>query len=411
MSSRLRTGKRIVAVLIAVAIVLAAGVVVGQSPSLFGVDEEPTASIEFEDQHGNGSAVTVDAVSLSDGGFVVIEDGSGSTIATSEYMGEGSHENVTIEADEEYEGELYGQLTATVYQDTTEDETYVGDEQEDESDRPYLADGHPVSDTATVTSEEGAVVDSFDVEALSVPASATTNESVTVTADVSNPTDRTDQQHVDLRVDGTVVERQLVDLETGSSQEVTFEVEPGTLAPGSQTVGVFTVSDGALTTVDVEFAGTPALAVVDGNESGVTASASLPGDGFVAVERADDGNAENETAAVDPLGVSEQLEAGDNESIPIEFEEPVDADEELVAVLYGGDVHEPENATVVEADDGGLLKVPFTLAEVAEGPVGDEPEIEEDDDGGEEDEGDGDEDEAETDDGEADGEEATEADN
>ncbi|WP_449289426.1 DUF7282 domain-containing protein, partial [Natronolimnohabitans innermongolicus] len=156
MSSRVTFGtiKRVVAILIAIVIVLAAGIIVGQAPALFGVEDDPAASIEFDDQDGDGESIVIDEVSLSDGGFIVVTDGADAPIAVSDYLGSGTHENVTVERDEDADEELVGRLTATVHQDTTDDETYAYDDTDGEEDRPYLEDGFPVSDTATVTTTD-----------------------------------------------------------------------------------------------------------------------------------------------------------------------------------------------------------------------------------------------------------------
>ncbi len=77
------TVKRIGAILIAIAIVLAAGIIVGQAPAIFGIDQDPEASIVFDDQQGDGTNVTIDELTLSDGGFVVITDGSTDPIVVS----------------------------------------------------------------------------------------------------------------------------------------------------------------------------------------------------------------------------------------------------------------------------------------------------------------------------------------
>ncbi|ELY45652.1 hypothetical protein C495_07725, partial [Natronorubrum sulfidifaciens JCM 14089] len=140
------TIKRVGAILIAIVVVLAAGIVVGQAPAIFGVDEDPTASIAFEDQQQDGESVIIEEVTLSDGGFIVITDSGEEPLVVSDYLGAGTHENVTIERDEV---DLVGRLTATVHQDTTDDETYAYEDSDGEEDRPYLENGFPVADTAT----------------------------------------------------------------------------------------------------------------------------------------------------------------------------------------------------------------------------------------------------------------------
>jgi hypothetical protein len=68
--------------------------------------EERTASLTFERQDSNGSAVTVQSVTLPEGGFVVIHDNGvvegevvESILGVSDYVEPGTHENVTVEVD------------------------------------------------------------------------------------------------------------------------------------------------------------------------------------------------------------------------------------------------------------------------------------------------------------------------
>jgi len=360
MSSRstLGTIKRIVAILLAIAIVLAAGVIIGQAPAIFGVEEAPEASITFEDQESNGTVVTIDEVSLSDGGFVVLTDDDGEELAVSEYLGEGTHENVAVERDEEGP-ELLGSLTATVHQDTTDDETFAYHETDGEEDRPYLADGFPVSDSATVTTDEDddALVDTFTVDAIEVPATATTNETITVVAEIENPTDLLIQQPVEFRVDGQLLEQQTLELEPGDSQEVSAQIDTSTLAPGERTIGVYTAGDGALATIDLEFHTDPSVDVVDADDESATVDVAIPADGFVAVY-------DNETD--DRLGTSEGLEAGEHDDVTVEFDEnvTVEDDDELRAALYEGDPTDPDAATAIE-DDDDPVETTFTLEDVA----------------------------------------------
>ncbi|ADB58953.1 hypothetical protein Htur_0052 [Haloterrigena turkmenica DSM 5511] len=377
MSSGLTFGtiKRVGAILLAIAIVLAAGLVIFQAPAIFGVEENPEASITFEDQRGDGESVTVDEVSLSEGGFVVVTGSDGETLAVSDYLEAGSHENVTVERTEDAQAELVGQLTATVHRDTTDDESFAYEDSDGEEDRPYLEDGYPVSDTATVTGgTDDALDDSFTVESLSAPDSATTNETIEITAEVANPTDLGSQQSVTLRLDGAVLEQQALELGAGETGEVTFEIETTGLAPGNRTIGVYTEGDGKLDEIELTFHTTPGIEIVNGSDDSITASVATPEEGFVAVE---DGN---DTV----VGTSEQFGPGEHDNVTVGFDEnaTVEDDEELTAFVATGDPSEPENATPLEYE-GEPIETTFTLADV------------DDEDGG-----DGESNESETDDGE-----------
>ncbi|WP_276254302.1 DUF7282 domain-containing protein [Halomontanus rarus] len=161
-------------------------------------DVEP-ASVIFEDQESNGTAVTVDAVRVPDGGFVTIYDDSvlegaaaddtdpvpvidsdaaDAVLGVSEYLdptsvGEGEsegedqsleHENVTVDlfdadavpgadfdADELEDGEHT--LVAVVHEETTGDEMFQFVESGGTADEPSLVDDEPVADDAVVTVE------------------------------------------------------------------------------------------------------------------------------------------------------------------------------------------------------------------------------------------------------------------
>lgn len=380
MSSRSTFGtiKRIVAILIAIAIVLAAGIIVGQAPAIFGVEEEPTASISFEDQQSNGTVVTIDEVNLSDGGFVVVSDGD-EPVVVSEYLEPGDHENVTIESEEV---DLIGQLTATVHQDTTADEEYTYEETDGEEDRPYLEDGYPVSDTATVTPTdlEDPLEESFAVDSLEVPATATTNETIEIVAEISNPTEFDSQQHVELRLDGTVVEHRVLDLDAGESTDVSFEFDTAGTAPGERTLGVYTDADGLLEEVEFEFHTDPSIDVREASDDELAVDVATPEDGFVAV--VDDGNVTDDDGLdvdlEDVVGTSDELAPGDHENVTIPFDEnaTVDEDDELSAILYSGDPDDLEAASAIEHDGEPVVST-FTIGDDFEA---DEPDDDADDD-------------------------------
>ncbi|AGB39660.1 DUF7282 domain-containing protein [Natronococcus occultus] len=374
MSSRATFGtiKRVTAILIAIAVVLAAGIVVGQAPVIFGVDEDPSASISFEDQENDGVSVGIDEVTLSDGGFVVITDGGDEPLAVSTYLEDGTHENVTVES-EDNETELAGQLTATVHQDTTGDETFQYYETDGEEDQPYLEDGYPVSDTASVTlDEDEAVSDSFVVESMTAPESATTNETISVTAEVRNPTEFAQQQIVEFRLNGTVLERQILELDGGEDREVTFEVDTSGTPPGTQAIGVYTDDDGEIGEIELEFHTDPSISVVDADTDEVTVDVATPEDGFVAVEDDDE-----------LLGTSDELEAGEHENVTVEFDEnaSVEDDDELTAVVYEGDPDDVDDAEPLEHDDEPV-EATFSIADIEAEDESDD----EDDDAGDDDE-------------------------
>ena len=360
MSSRLTFGtvKRIGAIAIAIVIVIAAGIVVGQAPAIFGVEEDPEASITFEDQQGNGTSVTIQRVTLSDGGYVVITDGGDEPLAVSGYLEAGTHENVTVEREDDATRDLVGQLTATVHKDTSDQEGYAYAETDGEEDQPYLEDGFPVSASATVTStDENARGDSFLVESIDAPASATTNETIEVNARIRNPTEYQAEQPVEVRIDGVVYERQVLELEGGETRNVTLETDTRGAPPGNRTLGVYTEDGGSVTRIDLEFHTDPSVAVADASNGTVTTSAAIPERGFVAVER-------NGTV----IGTSDELAPGEHENVTVDLADDAEVgeNETLTATLYAGSPGNVDAASPITFE-GEPVRTTFTLAEAGGG--------------------------------------------
>ncbi|MFB6128016.1 MAG: PGF-CTERM sorting domain-containing protein [Halolamina sp.] len=116
-----------------------------------------TASVSVADQSG-GDTVIVDSVTLANGGFVTVHDGTvtegqvfESIRGTSTYLPPGTHENVEIELDDSYEGD--GTIVTMAHQDTDGDETYTFVESEGAADGPYVAAGGAVVNVGAVSVE------------------------------------------------------------------------------------------------------------------------------------------------------------------------------------------------------------------------------------------------------------------
>ncbi|GAA0285091.1 DUF7282 domain-containing protein [Halobacterium noricense] len=109
----------------------------------------------ISDQESDGSTVVVDSVTLANGGFVTIHDGTladgavfDSVRGTSAYLAPGTHENVEVMLDSELDGETT--VFAMAHADSDGDETYTFVESEGSADGPYVANGAPVMSSATV---------------------------------------------------------------------------------------------------------------------------------------------------------------------------------------------------------------------------------------------------------------------
>ncbi|WP_425607531.1 DUF7282 domain-containing protein [Natrinema zhouii] len=137
--------------------------------------ENETATVTFENQTSNGTAVAVNNTTLPEGGFAVVHaaapadenatDGENATenetvtnmseeyepgevLGNSTYLDSGEHENVTVELNESLEESQV--LIAMAHQDTNDNQTY----EFPEADDPYITDGEPVIDDALITLEE-----------------------------------------------------------------------------------------------------------------------------------------------------------------------------------------------------------------------------------------------------------------
>ncbi|MFB6139787.1 MAG: BGTF surface domain-containing protein [Halosimplex sp.] len=110
---------------------------------------QPTASVTFSDQMVSESnqQVVVDSVTLSDGGFVAIHEGSasGDVIGTSKYLQAGQHTDVRIALDSDVNDTTT--LVAMPHLDTNANNLYDFPE----ADAPYTADGSAVTDSASVS--------------------------------------------------------------------------------------------------------------------------------------------------------------------------------------------------------------------------------------------------------------------
>jgi len=114
--------------------------------------EAETATVSISDQESDGSEVVVDSAQLSDGGFIVIHDGSllegevaGSVVGNSEYLEAGSHEDVTITLDEPMDENFTA--IAMPHLDTNGNEAYDFPD----ADGPYTENGSAVTASANVT--------------------------------------------------------------------------------------------------------------------------------------------------------------------------------------------------------------------------------------------------------------------
>lgn len=123
------------------------------------------ANVTVTNQTTNGTTVTVDSVTLPDGGYVGVHRGgyngsnaTQSAVGATEYLGPGTYENVTVpvgSAAVDHSGALTdsGRISVVVYEDTDGDRTFQYVPSGGVEDQPYLADGEPVAESASLTVE------------------------------------------------------------------------------------------------------------------------------------------------------------------------------------------------------------------------------------------------------------------
>ncbi len=140
------------------------GVAAGQSAN------ETNASVAFANQTSNGTNVTVESVTLPEGGFIAIHSSGYTTgaasaessiIATSKYLKPGNYSTVTIDISNAPPGNYPGlnrsrlnasePLTAMIHRDTDGNERMDFIASVGANDTAYTIDGSPVADSAGVT--------------------------------------------------------------------------------------------------------------------------------------------------------------------------------------------------------------------------------------------------------------------
>ena len=131
-------------------------------------DVEETASVTFENQTSNGTAVSVASVTLPEDGYVTIHDDSllqgevtGSVIGVSEYLEAGTYENLTVslfnvsgaDFNETMTLDADQSLIAMPHIEDSGNETYDFVASDGLDDGPFTADGVAVTERAFVTVE------------------------------------------------------------------------------------------------------------------------------------------------------------------------------------------------------------------------------------------------------------------
>lgn len=123
-------------------------------------EDEDEAEVEFRNQESDGQSVTVESVTLPNGGYVVLHDAGlfegdalDSTIGASEFLDEGEQEDVEVQLSDDAELSETAPLVAMPHEDSDGDEEFGFVESEGEADGPYTNAGQPVVDLAFVVVE------------------------------------------------------------------------------------------------------------------------------------------------------------------------------------------------------------------------------------------------------------------
>ncbi len=162
------------------------------------------ANVTFENQSTTGETVTVSSVTLSEGGFVAVQNSSGTSAdairGSSTYLSAGTHEDVSVQLDPVIENDT--ELVAQAYTDANGDRRFEYDVSGGEEDFPYRnRDGnlngshsaqvtHEAGDTSTATPTPTATPTDEDMTATPTPTATPTDEDMTATpTPTATPTD------------------------------------------------------------------------------------------------------------------------------------------------------------------------------------------------------------------------------
>jgi flagellar protein FlaJ len=117
-----------------------AAIMLGVAYVVFLLLSSPVASVTVDAPTANQETITVDSVSLSDGGYVVIyqQEVGGDVVGQSAYLGPGTHKDVEIAVDGSLERGR--SIVVVPHMDTDDDQTLSYDAGF-ERDRPYPAPG------------------------------------------------------------------------------------------------------------------------------------------------------------------------------------------------------------------------------------------------------------------------------
>jgi hypothetical protein len=130
-----------------------------------------------------------------------------------------------------------------------------------------------VEETTTTEEVTPAEDNSFEVSELDAPDSATTGDTITVSAALSNPNDQQATQEVAFRLEGTVIARQSVTLDAGEETTVEFEIDTEGVPAGQYIHGIYTRNFGELAVIVLEDPSAETTTAADTGNETTTAAA------------------------------------------------------------------------------------------------------------------------------------------
>ena len=160
--------------------------------------EPPQPSVSVSDQQSAGQIVTVDSVSLPDGGFVVVHAGAGleagnavgSVVGTSQYLSAGQHADVRVVLDSTLSSGST-RLVAMPHEDTDGDAVFGYVSSNGQEDEPYVLGGAPVTDDANVTVPTPTTTTTVTTTTTTTTTSATPTTTTTVPTSTTTTTTTT----------------------------------------------------------------------------------------------------------------------------------------------------------------------------------------------------------------------------
>ncbi|CQR48800.1 PAS fold protein [Haloferax massiliensis] len=356
------------------AVLMTLVVVVGGIPAAAAAQQETTA-VSFENQATGGTTVTVDSVTLPEGGFVTIHDASvtdgnvlGSVVGSSAYLSAGTHEDVTVHLDEPIDES--GTFVAMPHMDTDGDRVYSFVAANGEADGPYTADGSAVVDTATVdasatvsmsdqpTTGDSVVVDRVE---LSQGGFVTIHDASVTEGQVFESIRGTSaylpagvHENVRVELDAPVTENTtlvpMAHMDTDGDETYTFP-ESGGETDGPYTADGSAVVDTAMA-MPSDTASVNYTAKATGGYSVVVDSAYLPDGGFVTVH---DGTVTEGAVFESIRGTSAYLEPGLHRDVRVTLDAPLNETTTVVPMAH------------MDTDDDEMYTFPESEGE-ADGP-------------------------------------------